>query len=188
MFEEPNERGDPPAGVLEACRRGEPAGFAALFDACGDRVFALAARLCGNRSEAADITQDVFLKLIGRVDQFRAEARFSTWLHRVVVNTFLDRRRARRRLVPLDDPEIGPRAVMAPQQEADVLRAERTRRVNAALARVPEDYRIALALRYTAGMSYEEIAEATGVAPGTVASRLSRGLRDLGRALGKEGR
>jgi RNA polymerase sigma-70 factor (ECF subfamily) len=75
-------------GLLPACREGDRAAFARLFEACKDRVYALALHLSNDPFEAGDVTQEVFLKLLTRVSQFREEARFTTWLHRVVVNTW----------------------------------------------------------------------------------------------------
>jgi RNA polymerase sigma-70 factor (ECF subfamily) len=173
-------KGEPDRALLDACARGERDAFAVLFEGCKDRVFATALRLSGDPTEAADITQDVFLKVLTRIRQYRNEARFGTWLHRIVVNTFLDARKGRPRVVPLDEEGLPHRAALHhdPTRPADLAHD-----VARALARVDVAFRVPLVLRYVSGLSYAEIGETLDLPPGTVASRISRGLRDLGRAL-----
>lgn len=166
--------------VLEACGRGDREAFACLFEASKDRVYNLALRLSGDPSEAADVTQDVFLKLLTRVGQFRGGARFETWLHRVVVNVFLDRARARRRLVPL---EGSVRSDPGPEPDRDAQRAETARLVARGVAGLDEKLRLPLVLRFVGGLSYDEIAAVLDLPMGTVASRLSRALRELAASL-----
>jgi RNA polymerase sigma-70 factor (ECF subfamily) len=177
---------EPAVDLIAACQRGDREALAALFESFKDRVYSLALHLSGDPHEAGDVAQDVFLKLLTRLGQFRRDARFTTWLYRVVVNTFLDGRRARSRLVSLDDNPAPPWAVHPPGQERELLRAERARRVAAAVARLPAGQRAALVLRYGTGLSYEAIAETLGLSAGTVASRLSRALQGLARELESE--
>lgn len=174
----PEPAGEPDRALLDACERGEREAFAALFEGYKDRVYAVALRLTGDPSEAGDITQDVFLKLLTRIHQFRSEARFGTWLHRIVVNTFLDARKRRPHVVPFDEEAIPERARFphghSPDLAYDVARS---------LARVDLVFRVPLVLRYVGGLSYAEIGETLGLPAGTVASRISRGVRDLAREL-----
>jgi len=175
--------GEPDRALLDACERGEREAFATLFDNYKDRVFSIAVRLSGDPAEAADVTQDVFLKLLTRIHQYRNEARFGTWLHRIVVNTFLDARKRRPRVVPFDEespPEhAGTRVHHDPTRPADLAHD-----VARGLARVDVAFRVPLVLRYVGGLSYAEIAETLRLPAGTVASRISRGLRELARELG----
>ena len=167
--------------LLQACGRGDREAWARLFDECKDHVYSLALHLSGDATEAADIAQEVFLKVLTRLHQFRARAQFSTWLHRVVVNTFLDRRRAARRLVPLERAAVPPAATV-PLEEA-LRRADTARLVARSVRALPLKLRVPLVLRFVAGLSYDQIADVLGVPPGTVASRLSRALEALARAL-----
>ena len=153
--------------------------FGRLFEASKDRVYSLALRLTGNPSEAADLTQEVFLKLLTRLSQFRSDARFSTWLHRIVVNAFLDRRRSTRRMVALT--EATPTG--AGSGERDAQRRETARLLAEGVAGLEPTLRVPLVLRFVAGLSYEEIAEVLEMPLGTVASRLSRALRVLAASL-----
>src|SRR3989442_11691790 len=82
-------------GTIEACQGGDPEAFRLLFESYKDRVFSIA--LCffdGNEASANDVTQEVFLKLMTNISQFQSRSEFSTWLHRLVTNACLDRKRA----------------------------------------------------------------------------------------------
>jgi RNA polymerase sigma-70 factor, ECF subfamily len=174
-----DDPGHPSAALIEACGRGDRAAFGRLFEASKDRVYSLALRLTGNPSEAADLTQEVFLKLLTRLSQFRSDARFSTWLHRIVVNAFLDRRRSARRLVALADATPAG----AGSGERDAQRRETARLLAQGVAGLEPTLRVPVVLRFVAGLSYEEIAEVLEMPLGTVASRLSRALRTLAASL-----
>ena len=80
--------------LIEACQRGDHDAFAALFNAHQDRVYSIALRFSGDPSVALDIAQDTFLKLLSKIGDFRGEAKFESWLYRLVVNSCLDHRRA----------------------------------------------------------------------------------------------
>jgi RNA polymerase sigma-70 factor (ECF subfamily) len=168
--------------LLDACERGEREAFGRLFEEYKDRVYSVALRLSGDPAEAADITQDVFVKLLTRIGQFRGEARFGTWLYRVVANTFLDLRKGRHRHVPLDEDALGQPGVGTSREDpAD--RFDVARAVERSLARLDASHRLPVVLRYVAGLSYAEIAATLRVPPGTVASRISRSLQSLARDL-----
>jgi RNA polymerase sigma-70 factor (ECF subfamily) len=175
----PRGGSDLPADVLARCREGDAQAFDCLFQTYRDRVYGLALSFCNDEAAAADITQDVFLKLLRRIHQFRQDAEFSTWLYRIVLNTFLDARRARKPTVSLDDPNELRDITQAPSQESEVARRQRARQVRAAIATLKPRLRAAMVLRYAAGLSYEQISEVLGVSAGTVASRLNRGHRRL---------
>jgi RNA polymerase sigma-70 factor (ECF subfamily) len=165
---------------LEACRRGDREAMDRLVASCRDRVYSLAWHLSGSETLAGDIAQDVFVKLLTRIAQFRHEAEFTTWLYRIVANTAIDYRRAGRRLVP---EEPGVRGWQQATQEQRFLRAETAARVRDALGQLAPRFRAPLVLRYVEGLSYDEIAQALQISRGTVASRLSRGQRQLGERL-----
>lgn len=166
--------------LIEACRAGDPKALEDLVAACRDRVYSLAWHLGGSETLAGDIAQDVLVKLLTRVGQFRHDAEFTTWLYRIVANTAADYRRAGRRLRPVEDAGEGTEP---PMQERRYARAETAAHVRDALARLPARFRVPLVLRYMEGLSYEQIGQVLRVSPGTVASRLSRGQQRLGREL-----
>jgi len=173
---------EPSSAVIEACRRGEREAFHALFEAYKDCVYSIARNFALDEAAAHDITQEVFLKLFAAIRGYRGESGFRTWLFRLVVNACTDERRRTRRLVPIRETPVEARA--GPDSpEAGLARAEIGRLLRSGLAGLSPRLRLAILLRHVEGMSYEEIAGVCGCSPGTVASRLSRGHRELARRL-----
>ena len=169
------------AGIVESCRRGDRDAFRALYDAYKDRVYSIALYFFhGDRAIAADVTQQVFLKLMTTIGQFRGDAEFSTWLYRLAVNACMDVARRRK-----SDDAFASRsrhevfAADAGSQEDDFARRELAGSVRAAVAALPPKLRIAMLLRYFDDLSYEQMAKALRCSRGTVASRLNRGHKML---------
>jgi RNA polymerase sigma-70 factor (ECF subfamily) len=134
----------------------------------------------GDQTTAGEVTQQVFLKLLAGIGQFRGQSEFSTWLYRLVVNVCLDEARRRKPLVELHEQS---QAAGADSPETRYARAETGSSVRAAVAALPPKFRIAVLLRYFDDLSYEEMAKALRCSMGTVASRLSRGHKMLGERL-----
>jgi RNA polymerase sigma-70 factor (ECF subfamily) len=170
------------AEIVAACRSGDRDAFRALYDIYKDRVYSIALYfLHGDPVAASDVTQQVFLKLMTSMGQFRGDAEFSTWLYRLVVNTCMDAgRRRKAEAVTSDRLEMlaGPAS-----QEQDFARAQMARSVRAAVSALPAKFRIAVLLRYFEDLSYEQMASALHCSMGTVASRLSRGHKMLAERL-----
>ena len=172
------------AEVVESCRLGDRDAFRALYEIYKDRVYSIALYfLHGNAAAASDVTQQVFLKLITSIGQFRGDAEFSTWLYRLVVNACMDAAKKRK-----SDPVFSARGELdrcrvPGSQEEDYARAQMANSVRAAVSALPPKFRIAVLLRYFEDLSYEEMAKALGCSMGTVASRLSRGHRILAERL-----
>lgn len=170
--------------TIEACRRGDRAAFRALYDAYKDKVFSIALyALHGNPDAAADVTQQVFVKLMNNIAMFRGDSAFSTWLYRLVANACLDeQRRARSRGVQAE-PELLDTLPQPGSHESTLARAQEATLVKRAVAQLPAKLRVAMLLRYFDELSYDEIAVALQCSRGTVASRLNRGHRLLAAAL-----
>jgi len=171
--------------TIAACQRGNRDALRLLFEAYKDRVYSIAIySMGGDRSAAADVTQQVFVKLMTRIEQFRGNSEFTTWLYRLVVNTCLDERRKQRRFVPL--AEFGLTKTGRPQisQARTYARRELAEHVQAAIAELKPKLRWPILLKYVEGFSYEEIAAVLGCSKGTVASRLNRGHKALAKRLG----
>jgi RNA polymerase sigma-70 factor (ECF subfamily) len=168
--------------LIEGCQRGERDAYHALFEIYQHKVYSIALRFSGERSVAMDIAQETFLKLFSSIRDFRGDARFDTWIYRLVVNSCLDHKRRSRRWLPLA-AEITGTLCAAGDSLADMLRSERSGSVRSAVDRLSPDLRIVVVLRYTEGLSYDQIAEVLGCAPGTVASRLNRAHKTLERRL-----
>jgi RNA polymerase sigma-70 factor, ECF subfamily len=164
--------------LVAACQRGEREAFRALFELHRDRVYSIALRFSGDESAAMDIAQETFLKLFANIGDFRGEAAIQTWIYRLVVNACFDHRRRTRRFAPLADGLLGTLRTSA-DALGDLLRREASRSVRSAIERLSPPLRMAVVLRYTEGLSYEEIAKALNCSPGTVASRLNRAHKAL---------
>lgn len=148
-----------------------------------DRVFRLAYRLTGNRHDAEDLTQDVFVRVFRSLDSY-TPGTFEGWLHRITVNLFLDRARRAARIRFEALPDDAERVVGRERSpEATVTDGLLDPDIEAALAALPPDFRAAVVLCDIEQMSYEEVAEALDVKLGTVRSRISRGRAQLRAAL-----
>ena len=170
--------------IIESCRSGDRDAFRALYDLYKDRVYSMALYFFrGDPAVASDVTQQVFLKLMTSIHQFRGDAEFSTWLYRLVVNACMDAARSRgSRAVIFDRSRM--EALAAPgSQEEDYSRTQIANSVRAAVSALPPKFRIAILLRYFEDLSYEQMAAALRCSIGTVASRLSRGHKILGERL-----
>ncbi|MDX6220313.1 MAG: hypothetical protein QOJ48_1994 [Frankiales bacterium] len=147
------------------------------------RVYRLAYRLTGNRHDAEDLTQEVFVRVFRSLSSY-TPGTFEGWLHRITTNLFLDlvRRKQRIRFDALpEDTERLPGRERSPQQLYDDTHFDGD--VQAALDALPPDFRAAVVLCDLEGLSYEEIADTLGVKIGTVRSRIHRGRSQLREAL-----
>jgi RNA polymerase sigma-70 factor, ECF subfamily len=155
----------------------------------GATVYTMAYRLTGDRDEARDLAQDVFVRVYRNLDRYRPGT-FEGWLYRITKNLFLDRmrRRNRVRVEPLPEEEWRQPSDVTPgpadRIEAGMLRGDLER----ALQDLPPLFRTAVVLCDVQGLSYEEVAQATGWPLGTVRSRIHRGRRLLRRRLAGGGR
>lgn len=168
--------------LVEGCKRGDRDAFRLLFEAHKDKVYSIALRYSGNEVVALDIAQETFLKLFSAIKDFRGEAHFESWLYRLVVNCCIDDKRRDRRLVRVVEGLLDFRWVSSEPLDG-LLRGELEKDIQMAIGRLPEDQRIVIVLRYTEGLSYEEIAQVLGCSSGTVASRLNRAHKVLERRL-----
>ena len=157
--------------VVRRAQSGDSAAFDALYTAHVERVFALCLRMTADERRAEELAQDVFVKAWRRIGTFRGDAAFTTWLHRVTVNTVLDDRKRRSRrpaqLSAVADEAYGPGSAAASDPGAR-LTLER------AIASLPARARTAIVLHGIEGYSYEEVAELMDVAIGTVKSHIHR--------------
>jgi RNA polymerase sigma-70 factor (ECF subfamily) len=168
---------DPDGPLVSRAQKGDPLAFEELVERHQQRLFNLAARLLGSADDAADAVQEAFIRAWLGLPSFRRGARFSTWLHRICLNAVHDQRAKARRAEPT--PDIDP----ADPKDA-FAREELSRDLQQALNELEEDYRTAVVLYDVLGCSYAEIAELTGVAEGTVKSRIFRGRARLAEILG----
>lgn len=170
--------------LVKRAQKNDRAAFEKLVEIYQNKVYTLCVRLAGNQTDAQDVAQEAFIKAYRALDNFRNEADFGTWLHRITVNVWLNFRRkdGGRQPVSLDEPypdESGSgmqREVAAP--DGDPLQALEEKEfrslVRSALDSLSGEHRDVLVLREIEGYSYEETARMLGCSLGTVKSRLSR--------------
>ncbi|GIF71150.1 RNA polymerase sigma factor SigM [Asanoa siamensis] len=172
--------------LLRAHVGGDPEAFAELFRRHRDRLWAVALRTLGDREDAADALQDALLSAHRAAPRFRGDSAVTTWLHRIVVNSCLDRIRRRQAhpTVPLPDGSTDPDRPSGVEPAAPATDHDTALVVRQALARLPEDQRAALVLVDLQGYPVAEAAVLLGVAEGTVKSRCSRGRARLAMLLG----
>lgn len=171
--------------LLERAGQGDEASFEILFYRHYDRIYGLLFRLLGNRTEAEDVTQEVFLKLYKQRFRGRREHNVGGWLYRVATNMGYNHLRGRKRRWGRDTLLV-PDATDEPVQPGDKAVQEETKAtVRATLARLPQRQTQMLLLRQM-GMSYAELALACDVAPGSVGTLLSRAAQAFREAYEEE--
>ena len=178
--------------LLRRAQAGDEAAFGVIMRTHYERTFRLACAIVHNEADARDICQEVWLTIWKQLATFRSDSRFTTWLHPIVTRRALDHLRKRRRwfdrFLPFDSADDSVASVPEPATTDDARQHaegnETVARVRAALAALPPKHRAVLALRELEGLSYEEIAKATGIPAGTVMSRLHHARRLLAQKLG----
>jgi RNA polymerase sigma-70 factor (ECF subfamily) len=169
--------------LAERHRSGDTRAFNEVYARFEEMVYNLSFRLSGNYEEAADLTQEIFLRIYRHLGSFGGRSSLKTWIFRIAVNHCRDRLSRWRPLTqPLgDDPGEGEVAYADPSRGPEELAvaADEGRRVTEGLARLAPVFREAVVLRDIEGLSYEEIADVLGVRIGTVRSRIARGRDQL---------
>lgn len=167
-------------------RYGDETAFEEIYDRFGGMVFNLALRLSGEPEEAADLSQETFLKIHRHLSGFRGRSSLKTWVYRVAVNCCRSRYKKqsawRSRLLPESEEKLErlPDRRRSPEERAIARGA--VGRIAQALAELPTIYREAVLLRDIEGLTYEEMSQVLGLRLGTVRSRIARG-RDRLRVL-----
>jgi len=182
---------EPDPELLRRAQAGDEAAFGVIMRAHYERTYRLICAILHNEADARDVCQEVWLTVWKQLATFRADSRFSTWLHPIATRRALDHLRKRRRwfdrFLPYGTGDENAVEVAEPAttENAGSLAEsnETVARVRAALASMPPKHRAVLALRELEGLSYEEIAEATGLPAGTVMSRLHHARRLLAEKL-----
>ncbi len=165
------------ADLVRATRAGDTAAFAALVGRHRDRHLRFVARMLGDRDDAEDVLQSVFLRAFRHIDACDDPERFGAWLHRIVVNecrTHASRRGQRERKLVRD--ELVLEGVEASGRESDPALLEA---IEAALATLAVDQREAFILKHVEGLEYEEMAEVTGAGVSALKMRVKRAIERL---------
>lgn len=173
--------------LIARLRRNDAAAFELLVKTHQDRVFDFCVRMLGDREEAFDLTQEIFLSVHQHLDQFRQDARLSTWIFRISRNHCLNRLKYLKRRGRGRSDEYGETNELmitesaggsaTPDQHLEQAQARSV--VHKAIALLDEEQRTLVVLRDVEGLSYEEIVEITELPEGTVKSRLHRAREKL---------
>jgi RNA polymerase sigma-70 factor (ECF subfamily) len=189
---------DPDRDLILRCQETSPEGlegaFRELYELYKDRVYNVCYRITGNSADALDAAQETFGILFRKIDGFRFESKFSSWVYRIAVNASIDlkRRASSRRVASLEALEEGRRGegsrldLSVDEGEGPVRRAGRQElelEVQQAILRLSPKMRAITVLRYLEDLSYEQIAETLQISIGTVKSRLARAHQALDREL-----
>lgn len=168
--------------LVRRVQRGDSTAFDALVRKYQHRIIGLIGRYIADWSECQDVAQDTFVRAYRALPNFRGDAQFYTWLHRIAVNTAKNHLVAQNRRPPADDVEIGDaeqfdagiRLRDTDTPERELMRQQVEQTVMRVVQALPEDLRAAITLREVDGLSYDEIAERMGCPIGTVRSRIFR--------------
>jgi RNA polymerase sigma-70 factor (ECF subfamily) len=170
------------ASLIAATLAGDTAAFGRLVGLYQDRLYKSQLRVLGSAEDARDVAQDAFVQAFVKLDTFRGSSAFYTWLYRIAFNLAMSHARRSHKTVSIDRAKAGCGSEPVdgqPTPEADLLRAERVEMVQAALAKLSDEYRQILVLREIEGCRYDAIAEILDLPVGTVRSRLFRARLQL---------
>ena len=168
--------------LVRRVQRGDGTAFDALVRKYQHRIVGLIGRYVSDWSECQDVAQDTFIRAYRALPNFRGDAQFYTWLHRIAVNTAKNHLVAQNRRPPTDDIEVGDaeqfdvgvRLRDNDTPERELMRQQVEQTVMRVVEGLPEDLRTAISLREVDGLSYEEIAQRMDCPIGTVRSRIFR--------------
>ena len=175
---------------IDATRRGDPAAFNRLVLKRERQIYNLVFRMLGNRDDAAEMTQEIFLAVFRNITRFERKARFSTWLYRIAVNHCLSRLRRRPPLIQTLDDEaeysipVRERLGIPDRQDERILRLEQRRIVRDALARLTPEQRVVVELKFFLEETFLSISHILSVPESTVKSRFYAALDALKGRLG----
>jgi RNA polymerase sigma-70 factor (ECF subfamily) len=182
---------DPDAAFVRAVQAGDMAAFDQLVIKHKDKLFNMVYWLLGDYQEANDCAQDIFIKVFNSIKKFRFESLFSTWLYRIAINTCKNRLKSsafrwKKMTVSLENPESSkqdnrPYEIRngSPSPENRLEKKERIMLIQKAVNDLPQEQNRVVVLRDIQGLSYQEIADITGLNLGTVKSRLARARLEL---------
>lgn len=142
--------------MIELAKKGDEKAFDELVEKFGDKVFTESYYLMGNREDAMDVSQLVFLRIFLGIKHFKGESKLSTWIYRITINTALREIKKRSRRPPIEDPED-----VDPQDE--VIRHDEQGIAMIALNELPEQYRAIIIMRELNDMSFKDIADSLGI-------------------------
>jgi RNA polymerase sigma-70 factor (ECF subfamily) len=179
--------------LVERCRKGDPKALEILIIKYQDRIYNVILKICGNKDDAAELTQDTFVKVLQNIDKFQSRSSFYTWAFRIAVNLTINycKRNTKLRLRSIDsvdyrdsgDTKKTLKALLKDDRSVDPLvitsNKELASLILKAIMKLDDAHRAVIVLRDIEGMNYAQIADILSVNLGTVKSRLSRARSQL---------
>ena len=176
------------ADLISRAAAGDPSAFQAIVERHRSMVYRVAFQFAGNHHDAEDIAQEVFIKVYRSLDRFRQDAQLTSWMYRIVMNACIDHRRRHRlaTAAPFGE-EAEQRMLNTPEETPDpeerAYAGELGQVLEWEIGRLPKGQRVVFVMRHHQGMKLSEIAEALGLAEGTVKRQLHAAVRRLRQAL-----
>lgn len=168
--------------VIKACISGDKQAFSILVSRYKNLVYSVILRMVNNPEEAADLSQEVFLKVYRNLDKYKTDYKFSTWIIKITTNTVIDyRRQKKQETVALEDVQEPVDTSETPEQA--MVQKEQKSVVWGAVSDLPDIYKIPIVLYHQQGLSYQEISDITGEPLSKVKNRIFRGRKMLKDAL-----
>jgi RNA polymerase sigma-70 factor (ECF subfamily) len=179
--------------LVELCRKGDPKAMETLIIKHQDRIYNVILKICGNTDDAAELTQDTFVKILQNIDKFQSRSSFYTWAFRIAVNLTINycKRNAKLGLRSLDDEPFRDssnaqkalKVLLKDDKSADpsmiVANKELVGLITSAIMKLDNEHRAVIVLRDIEGMNYAQMADILEINLGTVKSRLSRARSHL---------
>lgn len=176
--------------LIKKAQKGDADAFEKIISEYQNVVYSIAYRYADNAEDAADMSQEIFLKMFRNINTFQFKSKLSTWIYRVATNTCIDlakKTKNDRNTYSIDDgyensdgeTKYNEIADDSSQPDIAVENGEIRDVINMAISRLSDDYRLVIILRDIQGLSYDEISEIVGCSVGTVKSRISRGRKNL---------
>ncbi|HPQ41857.1 MAG TPA: sigma-70 family RNA polymerase sigma factor [bacterium] len=173
--------------LIERAREGSDDAFDALVEQHMDRVYAVALRIVRQPADAEDVTQEVFITVFQKLDTFRGDANFSTWLYRITVNKALRHIKKRGRWSPATQPELMEQTPdPAPSQEDRLVEAQKREQLHQMMEILPDKQRLVLSLRVEQSLPFKEIARILGRSIGGVKANYFHAVRKIQAAVNGE--
>lgn len=180
--------------IISKAMEGDQAAFEQIVYAFEKKVYNIAYRMFGNEHDALDASQEIFIKLYKNIHHFKFNSSFSTWFHRMIMNTCIDEYRKKNRqnkqAYSLDEPiHTQDDEIERQQRTKDLepeelfLKKEKIKEIQRALSALKEEHRAMIILRDVRGHSYEEISQILDCSIGTVKSRISRARSSMKKEL-----
>lgn len=176
-----SESHQPLEDLVSACLDGDREAMRHVYERCSRRVYGLMVRMVGVQ-DAEDLTQQVFLQMFRKLDQFSGGAKLETWLYSLATNEALQHLRRKKRQA------TGPIVVEPSASDPNrLIESEKIQLLHETLHRIDPELRAVLSLKEEQNLSYRDIADVVGIPEGTVGSRLNRARKELGEELKKLG-